>query len=60
MEITYELLEEDYVAFNLNHIENSPSQKRILMLARYLLPFASALVIYFLEQEYSINRKLTG
>lgn len=47
MEITYELKEEDYVAFNLYHIEHSPSQKRILMMARYLLPFAGALVIYF-------------
>lgn len=48
MEITYELLEEDYVAFQLNHIEHSPSQKRILLTIRYILPIVCALVIYFI------------
>lgn len=48
MEITYNLQEEDYVTFNLNHIENSPSQKRILMLARYLVPFISGLAIFYI------------
>lgn len=47
MEITYELLEEDYVAYNLNHIKHSPSQKKNLLLSRYLLPFVSAFIVYF-------------
>lgn len=46
MEVTYVLTEEDYIAFNINHIENSPSQKKVFLLVRYLLPFVCAVVAY--------------
>lgn len=46
MEVTYVLTEEDYITFNINHIEYSPSQKKIFLLVRYLLPFACAVVAY--------------
>lgn len=48
MEIKFELTEEDYIKFNLYHIQNSPSQKKIYLLIRFALPVALAMLIYFI------------
>lgn len=48
MEINYELTEEDYIKFNLYHIQNSPSQKKIYLFIRFVLPVIFALPIYFI------------
>ncbi|WP_423189796.1 YcxB family protein [Alkalibacterium sp. f15] len=46
MIINYELIEEDFLRFNLHHIEESPSQKKIYWGLRILLPLFCAVVIY--------------
>ncbi|OJF94161.1 YcxB family protein [Alkalibacterium sp. 20] len=46
MIINYELLEEDFLEFNLHHIEESPSQKKIYWVLRILLPLLCAVAIY--------------
>jgi hypothetical protein len=38
MEITYRLIEEDYVKFNLFHVRNSPTSTKTLKVQRYLIP----------------------
>ncbi|GAA0351580.1 hypothetical protein GCM10008932_00910 [Alkalibacterium iburiense] len=48
MEITYELEKEDYILFNLYHIEHSPSQKKLLFMMRIVLPIVFAIPIYIL------------
>ncbi len=46
MKIRYELTEDDYIQFNLYHMQNSPSQKKTFMISRYLLPLLLAIPIY--------------
>lgn len=46
MEINFEITEEDYIEFNLYHIENSPSQKRTYNILRYILPIVFSIPIY--------------
>lgn len=47
MTIAYEVTEEDYVNFNLYHIQHSPSQKNWYNTIRFVLPVLSMPVIYF-------------
>lgn len=46
MEFKFEVTEEDYIKFNLYHMENSPSQKKTFNLLRYLLPLLFSVPIY--------------
>lgn len=46
MEITYELTEEDYIKFNLYHISNSPSQRKVFQFSRFGIPVLMGAVIY--------------
>lgn len=46
MEIKFEIIEEDYIKFNLYHAENSPSLKKSYHLMRYVLPLLCAIPIY--------------
>ncbi|KXL52853.1 hypothetical protein CLNEO_18760 [Anaerotignum neopropionicum] len=48
MEIKFELTEEDYIKFNLYHMENSPSQKKLHRSLRYALPLLFTFPIYFI------------
>ena len=48
MEINFEVTKEDYIKFNLYHVENSPSQKRNFILLRYLVPVLFSIPIYFI------------
>lgn len=47
MEINFKVTEEDYIQFNLHHLENSPSQKRLYTILRFIVPMLSSLVVYF-------------
>lgn len=46
IEIKFEITEDDYIKFNLYHIENSPSQKRTYNLLRYVVPLLFSIPIY--------------
>ena len=48
MEIKYNLKEEDYINFNLHHIENSPSQRRISNILRFVVPPLGGVIIYYI------------
>ena len=48
MEINFEVTKEDYIKFNLYHIENSPSQRKNLNLLRYGIPVLFSFPIYFI------------
>lgn len=47
MTIEYEIIEEDYINFNLYHIQNSSSQKKLFNTLRFILPALFLPVIYF-------------
>ncbi|MPW26141.1 YcxB family protein [Alkalibaculum sp. M08DMB] len=46
MEIEFEITEDDYIKFNLYHIENSPSQKKTYNFLRYAIPLLFSIPIY--------------
>ncbi len=46
IEFNFEITEEDYIKFNLYHVENSPAHKRTYNLLRYLLPLIFSVPIY--------------
>lgn len=46
IEVKFEITEDDYIKFNLYHIENSPSQKRTYNLLRYVIGLLFAIPIY--------------
>ena len=48
MEIKYNLKEEDYINFNLHHIQNSPSQRRIFNILRFVVPFLGGFIMYYI------------
>ncbi len=48
MEINFEVKEEDYIKFNLYHVENSPSHKKNLNILRYGVPILFSLPMYFI------------
>lgn len=48
MEINFEVTKEDYIKFNLYHVENSPSQKKNYNLLRYGVPVFFSAPIYFI------------
>ena len=48
MEVNFEVTKEDYIKFNLYHVQNSPSQKKNLNLLRYGMPVLLSLLIYFI------------
>lgn len=49
MEVHYELTEEDVIAFNLYHIQNSKTGKNSLRWQRYVSPVIFLLFAYFLS-----------
>lgn len=48
VEIKFEITKEDYIKFNLYHIENSPTQKKTFNILRYGIPILFSLIIYFI------------
>lgn len=46
MIINYELTEEDFIQFNVHHIEDSPSQKKMYWVLRILMPLLFSVAIY--------------
>lgn len=48
MEVKFEITEEDYIQFNLIHIQNSPSQKKMYHLLRYAIPLLFTIPIYII------------
>lgn len=48
MEIKYEITEGDYINFNLYHIENSPSQRKLFNLIRFTVPTIFAITVYYM------------
>lgn len=48
MEISFEVTKDDYIKFNLYHVENSPSQKKSFNILRYGIPALFSLPIYFI------------
>lgn len=46
IEIKFEITEDDYIKFNLYHIENSPSQKKTYNLLRCIIPLLFSIPIY--------------
>ncbi|SEO05979.1 hypothetical protein SAMN04488134_103251 [Amphibacillus marinus] len=47
MEFKFEITEEDYLQFNLYHSENSPSQKKLVRVLRWVIPIVFASIIYY-------------
>lgn len=47
MTIEYKITEEDYINFNLYHMQNSPSQKNLYNILRFILPVPLMGYIYF-------------
>lgn len=48
MEFDYEVTEEDYIKYNIYHSKNSPSQKRMLFIIRYIFPAVLSPAIFFI------------
>lgn len=48
MEVRYTMTEEDYINFNIHHINNSPSQKNMIFVLRYILPLLAGIFIYYI------------
>lgn len=46
MEINYELLEEDYIKFNLYHIRESKEYKREVYIVKYIVNTVLAFMIF--------------
>ncbi|MBO3444734.1 YcxB family protein [Clostridium sp. CCUG 7971] len=49
MKFDFEITEDDYIKFNLYHIENSPAHKKTFYLLRYLVPVIFSIPIYFIS-----------
>lgn len=48
MRINFEVTKEDYINFNLYHLENSKSQKNTFNILRYAIPIIFSVPIYFI------------
>ena len=48
MKINFEITKEDYINFNLYHLENSKSQKKTFNILRYAIPIIFSIPIYFI------------
>lgn len=48
MEINFEVTKEDYIKFNLYHMENSPSQRKNFNLLKYGIPVLFSIPICFI------------
>lgn len=48
MEIRYAMTEEDYINFNIHHINNSSSQKKMIFMIRYIIPLLAGIFIYYI------------
>jgi hypothetical protein len=46
MEIKFEITEDDYIRFNLHHVENSKSHKRTYNILRFAIPLLFSVPIY--------------
>lgn len=47
MELHYQLMEEDYIQFNLYHLANSPSQQKVFQISRFGFPLLLAGPVYW-------------
>lgn len=48
MKIDFEITKEDYINFNIHHLENSKSQKNTFNILRYAIPLIFSVPIYFI------------
>lgn len=48
MKINFEITKDDYINFNLHHLENSKSQKNTFNILRYILPIVFSVPLYFI------------
>ena len=48
MKIDFEITKEDYINFNIHHLENSKSQKNTINILRYAIPVIFSIPIYFI------------
>lgn len=48
MKINFEITKEDYINFNLHHLENSKSQRNTFNILRYVIPILFTPPIYFI------------
>ncbi|ADI00154.1 YcxB family protein [Salisediminibacterium selenitireducens] len=46
MELRFEITKDDYINFNLYHIENSPSQRKVYNFLRYGIPLLFSVPVY--------------
>ena len=47
MKIDFKITKDDYISFNLHHLENSKSQKSTFNILRYAVPIVLSIPIYF-------------
>ena len=47
MKIDFKITKDDYISFNLHHLENSKSQKSTFNILRYAAPIILSIPIYF-------------
>ena len=47
MKIDFKITKDDYISFNLHHLENSKSQKSTFNILRYAVPIILSIPIYF-------------
>ena len=47
MKIDFKITKDDYISFNLHHLENSKSQKSTFNILRYAVPIVFSIPIYF-------------
>ena len=48
MKINFEITKDDYINFNLYHLENSKSHKNTFNILRYVIPIIFSIPIYFI------------
>ncbi|RDY23460.1 YcxB family protein [Romboutsia maritimum] len=48
MKMNFEITKDDYINFNLHHLENSKSQKNTFNILRYVIPIIFSILIYFI------------
>ena len=48
MKVNFEITKDDYINFNLHHLENSKSQRNTFNILRYAVPIMFSIPIYFI------------
>jgi hypothetical protein len=60
MKIDFKITKDDYISFNLHHLENSKSQKSTFNILRYAVPIILSIPSTLQERGYLINRVYIG